>query len=531
MSLPALGGFGGDQDEHPLVGRIKVAVFDYYLSNGITTDDELHAIIRIFLGYNVARVSQCDNHVAPFSFIADQYFERHNDVIGFANRTGGKTLNVAILNVIEAIFKGNLEILSAGAVQEQAKRGYTYFSDMMTGNPQMAMQVISMNQQMTLLSNQAKVGIIMATWAGFNSPHPQKLRVDEIEMVAWRVLMQGLSMPISNDHWQQGTCLTSTRKVMSGTMQHMLDEADTRGFKVYNWCIFDVLEKCTRECHDDPVYGDCPIYSFKDADGTEKVVCGGRAHDLPEDNGFYKIADFVSKVKVLDHETVEAEWLNESPMAGRLVYGRYFQDEAPWVIMPDEQQEILAHIKAENWFRFGAIDFGAHTHVTLCALDEVANIFYVYAEYWSADENLTLLKHGQQIQASDPLGWQPNTVMYADPSRPDMILELKSMIDTSRVYCYPAANAVEAGVNLVKTLLQGQGYRQPRLRIFQGCHRLRKEFSELYVHPEDKNGEILRDKFIKKDDHAADSCRYALYSHHFIGITNSVVEKDLEGVW
>ena len=243
MSLSPVGGFG--QEEDPLLFRIRLALFDHYITHGIETDDELHSIIRVFLGYNIARTNCCPHHVAPFSFIADQYFERHNEVIGFANRTGGKTLNVAILNVCEAVFKGGLEILSAGAVLDQAKRGYGYFSEMIMANPQMAMKIMSMNQQLTLINNRAKVGIIMATWAGFNSPHPQKLRVDEIEMVTWQLLMQGLSTPISNDRWSQGICLTSTRKVVAGTMQRMLDEADERGFKIYNWCIFDVLEKCT----------------------------------------------------------------------------------------------------------------------------------------------------------------------------------------------------------------------------------------------------------------------------------------------
>ena len=82
------------------------AVLRHYMSNGIQDDDELHAFISEGLGYTIPRERFCkdEGHCAPFDFIADLFFERVETAIGFANRTGGKTLNVSIVNFCNSIF-------------------------------------------------------------------------------------------------------------------------------------------------------------------------------------------------------------------------------------------------------------------------------------------------------------------------------------------------------------------------------------------------------------------------------------------
>ena len=57
-----------------------------------TTDDELWERIRDEVGDEIPRVAVCDDHDAPFDFVADYYFERKRAILVMANREGGKCI-------------------------------------------------------------------------------------------------------------------------------------------------------------------------------------------------------------------------------------------------------------------------------------------------------------------------------------------------------------------------------------------------------------------------------------------------------
>lgn len=57
---------------------------------GPQTDDELHAWLLDELGLDIPRVSVCEDHDAPFTFIADLFFERTEAALLMANRGGSK---------------------------------------------------------------------------------------------------------------------------------------------------------------------------------------------------------------------------------------------------------------------------------------------------------------------------------------------------------------------------------------------------------------------------------------------------------
>jgi intein/homing endonuclease len=61
------------------------------------TDDELHAWILRETGFNIPRVSVCDDHCAPFDPIADAYFNRQSALLIMASRESGKCLTAGSL--------------------------------------------------------------------------------------------------------------------------------------------------------------------------------------------------------------------------------------------------------------------------------------------------------------------------------------------------------------------------------------------------------------------------------------------------
>src|SRR4030042_1937957 len=242
-------------------------ILDNFLKDNIRHPDTLHFYIRAYLGYYIPRKRFCRKHVSPFAFVCDMFFENVRNSIAFASRTGGKTLNISILNHLDMAFKPQCEITSAGSTITQAGKMYQYFTQFHSQNHYLNDLLFKdPTKSKSVYKNGSSIEIITGSMNGLNSPHPNKARIDEVELMEWDVLQQGLSMSISSNGVMAQNCFSSTRKEESGTMQRLLDKATTDkrttgGFKIYKWCIWEVLEKCNRKCKKDPVFGDCILPS------------------------------------------------------------------------------------------------------------------------------------------------------------------------------------------------------------------------------------------------------------------------------
>ena len=497
---------------------MKKWALEWYLQHGIQDEEELGDFVETYFGYQVPTQHVCPEHVAPMAFLADQFFERTRTVLGFANRGGGKTILTAILNMLDALFKPGVEIASAGAIMEQADRGYEYLRGFFLKEPLFLEQLITTLRSETVFRNGSIVRIIAGTYHGLNSPHPNKFRCDEIELMPWVVLQEGLQMSIERGGWKAQDTLTSTRKFQKGTMQRLLDEAGRKNIKIYSWCIMETVERCTRLCRGDPNYGDCPIYEIYDTkSGSMVPLCGGMAH---EGHGWYKIDDLVKKASLLDKETWDTQWRNLRPSGAILVYGEYFRDEAPWVCDP--------FVVPPHWQRVSGIDFGSNFAYLKAAIDPHTGIWYIYHEYYHTVDR-SMVEHAEQIGTSPEFGNQE--IIYADPSGKQAIIDLQGHL---RKYNGPALltanNDVYAGINRVKAMLQRQpGSQLPLLIIFKSCERLRKEMGALYCHKLEKDGTANRDVIVKQNDHASDALRYLIYSYY--AMPHSARSRKMKGLY
>ena len=430
-------------------------VWEAYEEFGIKDDDLLHLYIRLFLGYNIPRTPFCCRlgHVAPFTFIADMFFERTRNAIVFAHRTGGKTLNLAVLNHLDMHFKRECEVASAGAILKQADRMYRYFSDFHRNEFLKGLLAKEPTKGYSLYKNGASLEIIVGSITGLNSPHPHKARIDEVELMDWEVFQEGLSMTQSSKGIMAQQVFSSTRKYGDGTFQRLLDiakKADARhgGFRIYQWCIWEVLEKCTRKCKGDPRWGDCPIYH----------VCQGRAHGC---RGFYKVDDFIDKVLTLDRSTLDTQWFNLKPQRQTLVYGDYW-DERVHVV---PRREVGG--EGRTVITVAAIDFGSspgHDFVYQKYLVDATEFkkaveargggvvrekmtFYLSYEYRSVKG--TTEEHAERIKQSP--GWVPEEIIFADPSAKQQRIDLEELYGIKTL---PAINDLEVGIQTVRLHIQ-----------------------------------------------------------------------------
>jgi len=532
-------------------------LFRALLKYGIGDDEILWWYILEFLGFKIQRRAVCKlhneefdkfdyPHAAPFDYISDMFFERTRNSIAFANRTGGKTTEVAILNHLDMAFKADCEVASAGSTLDQAGKVYKYFVAFHRHPTISAMCERPPTRGSTTYVNNSFQEVVTGSIKGLNSPHPQKARIDEVELMDWGVLQEGLSMSMSKttedgrDIMGQNTFL-STRKYDVGTFQRLLNEAEDKGWKIYCWCIWEILEKCERECRGDEVRGDCPIF--------EK--CRGMAHHC---SGHYKIDDWIDKARSISTPVLDAQWFCKRPSTVELVYGAQWNREVHF-------GNSLSIVPMSNVLVMSAIDFGSspgHPFVYQKAYVDYSDIFralddtepgrelsykltfYIFYEYRSGAD--TIEGHSRRIKASP--AWAAQEIIFADPSAKQARIDLLNLY---KINTYSAINDVENGIELVRAHMEtwpdyeeGGALKSNYyiLENYLDCQDEELVGTDVemgrYRYPRTDEGKISSKVPLKIDDHGCDTTRYIIQSCYQIILPliippEEVVEQ--EGFW
>lgn len=475
-------------------------------------NEELWEFIRIAIGFEVPRKVMTEGHRAPFEFIADTYFERQRNILGFANRSGAKTTNVAIINFLNLLFKRGCEITSAGATKDQAKNAFSYMMAFMehkwfkdfcknyqnkTGRKFIVREI----KEELSFANGAKQQIIISSDKGLRGPRSHKFVADEVDEWEMDKLETGLSISRSDPKnikhrkkIKQQNILISTRQKMNGPMDTMIRDAKKKDFAVYEWNIWDVLEKCERKCQGDPVYGDCPIYK----------LCEGRAHDC---EGFYPVQDFIDKARLLSKRKFEAEWLNKRPGNESLVYPMF--ERNTHVLDPITLHRLTGFQRPmyESWPIVSGIDFGAspgNPFVYLKLIQLPNHAWMVFHEYQV--EQKLLWEHAAHIRKSP--GYKRNEPIYADHDAQDR-LELKNL----KVRTEPAQKSVSTGLDFIAELFSGYPPSlKPMLYVWYECEDTIFAL-ENYSWPKTHAGKVDRSgRPAHNNSHIPDALRYAMYS-------------------
>lgn len=210
--------------------------------DGPQDDEELWHWMRAVWGVTIPRTPVCPQHCTPFEAFADAYFARHTPTIWKASRGyGGKSRLLAALGMQEAVFLP-AQVSVLGGSGAQSLNVHAHMVEMWDWEkaPRAAMTQAPTKFD-TYLHRKAWIRSLMASPTSVRGPHPQRLRMDEIDEMTLEILEGAMGQTMRATRGPQvgietQIVLSSTHQHADGTMTEMLKRAADEGWKVYEWC-------------------------------------------------------------------------------------------------------------------------------------------------------------------------------------------------------------------------------------------------------------------------------------------------------
>jgi hypothetical protein len=287
-----------------LTGREILQWVEHHRALGFAGPEELLDFIDIFWDIRVPRVKVCLEHTPPAEYVVASFFEEVLDCVCWANRSGGKTLNGALVTWLDSLFKANCETKILGGSGEQSLRMYEHIKSFVTLPFQHLVEGEALRTR-THLVNGSNIQILTASTKSVRGPHPQKLKLDEVDEFEDRIYEAALLIPKSAKGIRASVQIYSTMHKAYGLMNRVITEAAESGYRVFKWCVFDVMEKCVgRDCETCELWEDCE----------------GRAKEA---DGFYPVEDAISAKRKVSRETWESEMLCRMPSQEGLIYKEF----------------------------------------------------------------------------------------------------------------------------------------------------------------------------------------------------------------
>jgi hypothetical protein len=222
-----------------------------------TTDDELHAAVKKYFNVTIPRRKVCPHHEAPFTAFADAFFARHTVSVWKASRGfGGKSMLLALLGLCESVFLGaKCNIL--GGSGEQSERVLNYINgeempDAFWNAPDAPRHLIiggseseiaenakGVTKRMIKLTQGGYLKALMASSKSVRGPHPQRLRLDEVDEMDISIFDSALGQPMKRFGIDEQTVASSTHHYSNGTMTEILKRASAQAAGEHPWGVFE----------------------------------------------------------------------------------------------------------------------------------------------------------------------------------------------------------------------------------------------------------------------------------------------------
>lgn len=219
-----------------------MGVTAYQFQLPITTEGTLKEFVRMAWGITIPDTQICPHHTTPWRAFADAYFAKSPVAVWLGSRGfAGKSFTLAALGLTEAATLG-ADVNILGGSGAQSKRVLEHETNLWHYKHAPRHLLSADAASVTRLTNGAKIEALMASQASVRGPHPQRLLLDEIDEMEMSILEAAQGQPMSKNGIQTQTVMSSTRQYRNGTMQKILERAQEKGWKTYEWCFRETMQ-------------------------------------------------------------------------------------------------------------------------------------------------------------------------------------------------------------------------------------------------------------------------------------------------
>lgn len=449
----------------------------------------------------IPRYKICPGHDTPLHYLYDRIVKNVPKTIGWAARGAGKSWLTGLECWFKALYNPRWEAVILGGSLDQSQKSYRAtlsFWDII-GDLKYSFLKTEPLLSRTLLKNGASYSISPASTKAVRGPHPNALYIDEFDEIDPVVFRAAMQQPQSKNGYNATWAIISTMHKVGGLMSDWVDNAEARGFRLYTWCILEVMQPCMDySCSTCVLEGWCHgsmkpkiQEAIKEQLSLEIIEKG----DLPI-MGYITVEDVISKVKNASIDgkrrgiaiDVDSELFCIRPSRSGLVYSNF--DPYVHIIEPFSIPE--------TWVRYRAFDFG-FTNPWACiyiAYDKAKDIYYIYDELYetgkSTRDMIPILTDGVRYE-----------LQVGDVACPDDIQDLNK----SGIKTVAYKQSIPDGLKRVRRLLEKRVDGSYGLYVFKNCVNTTREF-ESYRYDELSNSEIPVDD----NNHLLSALRYLIFA-------------------
>lgn len=234
-----------DQVTRTLVGTIDEATTapTWVPAAAPQNDAELKAYLLDTFAVRLPDQRCCAHHTTPFRAFSTSYFARDSVTVWEGSRGfAGKSFTLALLTLVEALtLQANVNLL--GGSGEQAVRvleAMTHFWS--APNAPLLALASDPARRETKFRAGNWVRALMASTKSARGPHPQRLRIDEVDETTVEILDAAMGQTMALHGIPAQTTISSTHHYADGTMTEVKKRAKDRGWPVFSWCYRECLE-------------------------------------------------------------------------------------------------------------------------------------------------------------------------------------------------------------------------------------------------------------------------------------------------
>jgi len=453
-------------------------ILQKYLNEGMKTDLDVREFLAALQIATVGTKHLCGNpdHQAQFRPVSDILRDVARYYIVWSCRSGSKTFLYGGLDSwVKSCSRKKYETRLLGGSKDQSLLSYQAmkaFRD--ETDPMNSRLVRDIMMSRAEFIGGSEVSILTASMTAVRGPHPQALKLDEVDEIDEDVYEAALSQPTSKHGYKSVLGMFSTNHNIMGQMDKALANAKERGHSVYKYCVWEVLASCKDyRCSTCPLAEICPGEQMKEADG------------------YYTIDDFIQKLHTLSMSMLSRDWLCIKVGLGDTVYEQEWDEKIHLVSVSLRDAPVVL-----------SVDFGGVAPFSVGVWQEAPD------EYGGKGTWIRVTE--LYMQSSDESTTNANVIAKAltkpwaklvreiipDNSRPDSIQEWREAFPRAKITI--VAKDIDGMIEKVKCGLKPV-LGAPKILVNRICLHIRQEML-MYA--------VKNDKPVDKNNHCCDETGY-----------------------